>query len=131
MTDGKDWFAPCSDHHCVMNHGERSRGLGTNGGCEHLKLRPREYVTLLANLRAELCFARDVARQRAVQLNSVSVERDAYRAHFEAVTRDVRDARAALSDALAEAEAERRRRQIAEDTVYALAGAAVEPTTGR
>lgn len=37
------YLEPCSDHCCIMiPASERGRGMGTNGGCRHLKVRGME-----------------------------------------------------------------------------------------
>ncbi len=52
------WTRSCGDGGCVVRT-EPHRGMTTNGGCQHLKLRPRDYAVLLRTA------AQDLARLRA------------------------------------------------------------------
>lgn len=74
-NDGSNiWDSPCSDRNCVLRTVVHT-GQATNGGCEHLKLRPREYAKIILSLIAERDDARRGAEQHAKLKEAILAER--------------------------------------------------------
>lgn len=48
------WTTICTDRRCVLRADDDDGGMRTNGGCAHVKLRPREYVQAILAFRAQL-----------------------------------------------------------------------------
>lgn len=45
---------PCSDHGCILRGPEQRGGMGTNGGCEHLKTHGPEANRMIKALAKEI-----------------------------------------------------------------------------